>query len=246
MEDPHAPIARYLRERRESSGLTRAALSEAAGISPALIQKIEQGTRVPTLEALTALFDALDVPDVFRNHLVALSLSHRYDEPAPTQLNDLPAADLVLLHSLPHPASVQVYPTFDVLAVNAAWERFFPGLVPGTTLLEWMLLDPISRTVVIEWAKQIHLSVYGFRVMSPGVVPQQRIDELVAACSAAPEWEHLWTTEPQQPHDIDSPVLTLRDPGTGAPTSMSMLNFEFAHPRREWSLITFCPATEEI
>ncbi|MEV6059157.1 helix-turn-helix transcriptional regulator [Nocardia asteroides] len=83
MENPHPPIARYLRERRESAGLTRAALSASAGISPGLIQKIEQGTRTPTLEALTALFDALTVPEVMRDHLISLSITNRYDPVAP-------------------------------------------------------------------------------------------------------------------------------------------------------------------
>ncbi|GEM30093.1 hypothetical protein NN3_11000 [Nocardia neocaledoniensis NBRC 108232] len=114
MEDPHPPIARYLRERRESLGLTRAALSTVAGVSPGLIQKIEQGTRPPTLGALLALCAALQIPEPFRDHLVSLSL--------------------------------QSFPTFDVHAVNHAWTRQFPGLVPGTTLLEWMLLDPVGRT----------------------------------------------------------------------------------------------------
>ncbi|MFE6919571.1 helix-turn-helix domain-containing protein [Nocardia sp. NPDC057663] len=244
MDNPYPPIARYLRERRESAGLTRAALSAAAGISPALIQKIEQGTRTPTLEALTSLFDALEVPDLFRDHLVSLSLADRYDSPPPDIAGDVPAADLVLLNAMPYPASLQIYSTFDIVAANAAWERFFPGLVAGTTLLEWMLLDPRSRTAMLDWKTQVHLCVYGFRVMSPGVAPQRRIDELVAACSQAAEWTEFWTTEPHAPTHLDRPVQRFRHPDTGAPITMIMHALDYTIPRREWSLVVFSPVPD--
>ncbi|MFD3506173.1 helix-turn-helix domain-containing protein [Nocardia sp. NPDC058666] len=246
MENPHPPIARYLRERRESAGLTRATLSAMAGISPGLIQKIEQGTRAPTLEALTALFDALEVPDLFRDHLVALSLSDRYDSPAPATTIEVPAVDRVLLDAIPYPASLQDYSTFDILAANTAWEHYFPGLHPGTTLLEWMLLDPRARTVMIDWDIQVHLCVYGFRVMSPGVVPQRRIDELVAACSQAPEWTRFWTTEPDAPTHLDRPVQRILDPDTGESVTMIMHALEPMIPRRDWALVVFCPSPDEI
>lgn len=239
MEDPHTPIARYLRERRESAGLTRAALSGMAGISPALIQKIEQGTRTPTLEALTGLFDALEVPDLFRSHILMLSISHRYDTPAPSA--EVPASDLLLLDAIPFPASFQVYASYDMLATNAAWDRLFPGLATGTTLLEWMLLDPRSRTSLVDWYEQVHLCVYGFRVMSRGVVPQQRIEALVASCAQAPEWTEFWTTEPAAPSNLDAPVLRIRDPDTGASTRLTMHNLGSTNPRRDWALIVFSP-----
>ncbi|MFD4429026.1 helix-turn-helix domain-containing protein [Nocardia sp. NPDC058497] len=242
MEDPHAPIARFLRERRESAGLTRAALGALAGVSPALIQKIEQGTRAPTLEALTALCDGLAIPDPFRDHLVSLSLSHRYDKPAPVEAA-VPATERKLLDSITHPASLQVFPTFDILAINAAWARQFPGLAPGMTLLEWMLLDPAARSVVMEWERQVHASVFSFRMTSPGLVPQTRIDEIVTSCSRAQEWNRLWTTEPQPPYGIDDPELLVRDIDTGEPTPLALHNLDFTMPRRTWSLVVLVPKT---
>ncbi|MEV0079559.1 helix-turn-helix domain-containing protein [Nocardia neocaledoniensis] len=240
MEDPHPPIARYLRERRESLGLTRTALSAVAGVSPGLIQKIEQGTRPPTLEALLALCAALQIPEPFRDHLVSLSLADRFDKPAPLAL-PVPATDQLLLDSFAHPASLQSFPTFDVHAVNHAWTRQFPGLVPGTTLLEWMLLDPVARTVVVEWERQIHASVYSFRVIGPGLVPKARIEELVASCSRAPEWDRLWTTEPPPPHGIDNPELLVRHVDTGEPTALALHNLDFGLPRRPWALVLMVP-----
>jgi transcriptional regulator with XRE-family HTH domain len=244
VENPHPPIARYLRERRESAGLTRAALSAAAGISPGLIQKIEQGTRTPTIEALNAMFDVLEVPALFRDHLVSLSLADRYDSAPPDPADQVPITDLVLLNAIPYPASLQVYSTFDIVAANAAWERIFPGLTAGTTLLEWMLLDPRAREAMLDWHTQVHLCVYGFRVMSPGVVPQARIDQLVGACSQAPEWAEFWTTEPHAPTHLDRPVQRFKDPETGQPITMIMHALEYTIPRREWSLVVFCPILE--
>ncbi|MFE3543669.1 helix-turn-helix domain-containing protein [Nocardia sp. NPDC059177] len=241
MEDPHASVARYLRERRESAGLTRAALGALAGISPALIQKIEQGTRTPTLEALTSLFDALEVPVPFREHLVSLSLSTRYEALVPIEVPEVPADDLALLGNLAQPACLMVYPTLDVVARNDGWARQFPGLVAGTTLLEWMLLDPIAPSVVLDWERQIHLLVYSFRVTSPGVVAQTRIDELVASCARSPAWPRLWSTEPAIPDNADAPELLLCHADTGEATRMALHNLEFSLPRRPWSLVTVAP-----
>ncbi|MBW0273585.1 hypothetical protein ATM97_26255 [Nocardia sp. MH4] len=239
MENPHPPIARYLRERRESAGLTRAALSAVAGISPALIQKIEQGTRPPTLEALTALFDALTVPDVMRDHLISLAIAARY-ESVPLPL--VRPTDLVLLDGITHPASLQMHPTFDVVATNAAWRQWFPGLEAGASMLEWMLLDPRARTALVDWDTQTHLCVYGFRLMGPGLAPQQRIDEIVETCAQAPEWTKFWTSDPAGAHSLDGPRMYLRDPATGATIAMTVHSLGSSLvPRRDWSLVVYAP-----
>ncbi|MFI5501583.1 helix-turn-helix domain-containing protein [Nocardia asteroides] len=239
MENPHPPIARYLRERRESAGLTRAALSAAAGISPGLIQKIEQGTRTPTLEALTALCEALTVPEVMRDHLISLSVTNRYD---PVSAPLVRTADQVLLDGITHPASLQMHPTFDVVATNAAWRLLFPGLETGISMLEWMLLDPRAKSVLVDWAEQVHLCVYGFRVMGPGLASRQRIDDIVEACAQAPEWTKFWTTDPPAPHSLDDPLMFCRDPLTGATTAMTVHSLGASLiPRREWSLVVYAP-----
>lgn len=241
MEDPNVSISRYLRERRESSGLTRAALGEMAGVSPALIQKIEQGTRTPTLEALTALTDALDVPEMFRDHLVALSVAPRYDS-TPSLVRP---ADQVLIDGITHPASLQLHPVFEVLATNAAWRLLFPGLEAGVSMLEWMLLDPRAKTTLVDWEQQVHLCVYAFRVMGPGLASRAQITEIVNACSQAPEWERFWTTEPRITHGPDGPVTRMRDPRTGATVPMAVHSLGASLvPRRDWSLVVYSPAAD--
>ncbi|MGY0501396.1 helix-turn-helix domain-containing protein [Nocardia sp. FBN12] len=241
MEDPNVSISRYLRERRESSGLTRAALGEVAGISPALIQKIEQGTRAPTLEALTALTDALEVPEMFRDHLVALSVAQRYDS-TPSLVRP---ADQVLLDGITHPASLQLHPVFEVLATNAAWRLLFPGLEAGVSMLEWMLLDPRAKTAMVDWEHQVHMCVYGFRVMGPGLASRAQIADIVGACSRAPEWEKFWTTEPLTAHGPDGPVVHFRDPHTGATVAMAVHSLGAALvPRRDWSLVVYSPVAD--
>ncbi|MFD3702783.1 helix-turn-helix domain-containing protein [Nocardia sp. NPDC058658] len=241
MQDPNVSISRYLRERRESSGLTRAALGERAGISPALIQKIEQGTRTPTLEALTALTAALDVPEIFRDHLISLSVAHRYDS-TPSMVRP---ADQVLIDAITHPASLQLHPVFEVLATNAAWRLLFPGLEAGVSMLEWMLLDPRAKTALVDWEQQVHLCVYSFRVMGPGLATQAQIAEIVETCSRAPEWSKLWTTEPSLTHGPDGPVVHLRDPGTGATIPMTVHSLGASLvPRRDWSLVVYSPTTQ--
>ena len=51
-----------LRALRESSGTSQAALAELAGLSQAAIAMIEQGKRVASMEALSSLGEALNVP----------------------------------------------------------------------------------------------------------------------------------------------------------------------------------------
>ncbi|WP_085995545.1 hypothetical protein [Nocardia testacea] len=49
--------------------MTRAALAKAAALSPGLIQKIEQGSRTTTLDALSALFrGTVRATDPVRSH----------------------------------------------------------------------------------------------------------------------------------------------------------------------------------
>ncbi|WP_054816325.1 helix-turn-helix domain-containing protein [Nocardia arizonensis] len=241
MADPHRTIARYLRERREAGGMTRTALAKAADISPGLIQKIEQGTRTPTLDALATLFDALEVPPTLRDHIIGLTLPSRLDPAQSAESRTVLPADLALLHSIPHPACFQSQPDFDVLAVNAAWTHWFPGCDPGTNIIEWMMLHPAAKRLLPQWRRQTHLMVYAFRIMGPGLVPPERIAAIVRACERAPEWAELWSTE-VAPHDIPRPTVTVRDPDTGEDREMYAGNLKFDFPRRHWWMYSLVPA----
>ncbi|MET8654498.1 helix-turn-helix domain-containing protein [Nocardia aurea] len=237
-------IADYLRERREAAGLTRANLSRRAGLSVGLIQKIEQGSRPATLDALAPLFEVLEVPPPMRDHIIGLSLPPRMNSSLSSDADAVNPADLAVLNGFTYPACFQSQPTFDMLAVNQAWTRWFPGLEPGVNIIEWSMLDPTARRILPQWRRQTHLLVYVLRMMGPGLVPDERIEQIARACAAAPEWEELWSTE-VAPQDIPRPTILINDPDTGRIREMYTSSLKFDFPRRHWWMYTLAPADHE-
>ncbi|MBL1078030.1 helix-turn-helix domain-containing protein [Nocardia sp. 2] len=231
-------IAGYLRERRTATGLTRAELAKRAGVSEALIQKIEQGTRTPTSTALGALFEALEVPVQFREHAATIlqseltKLGSEWGAPEPAELD--------FLNGLAHPACYQAMPEMDVIAANEAYVRAFPGLEPGTNIMVWMLTDPAARVAIGDWEREAHLQVRGFRHMAPGLVAPERIEEISRLCSASPDWDRLWSTD-IPPADIPRRPMRVRDPDSGEWVAMHIQMFRFEVPRRPWWMYALVP-----
>lgn len=62
MPSPTETIGQRLRARRVELGLTLAQVAEQAGLSLPYVSNLERGRGNPTLDALTALAQALDVP----------------------------------------------------------------------------------------------------------------------------------------------------------------------------------------
>lgn len=236
--DTHAGIANYLRERREVAGLSRAELGRRAGVSEALIQKIEQGTRTPTATALAALYEALDVPHQYREHAAAVlqpglaGLAAYHEAPEP--------AELAFLHGLPNPACYQTVPALDVIAANEAYLRWFPGLVVGGNVIEWMLFDPRSRDAISEWDYTAHIMVHGFRYMAAGNTAPERAAEIVATCGQSPDWDRFWHTD-IAPADIPRKPTAMRSPDTGDWVPMYIQLFRYEMPRRPWWMYSVVP-----
>ncbi|MEU0545142.1 helix-turn-helix domain-containing protein [Nocardia sp. NPDC005978] len=239
MADAHLAIASYLREARESAGLTRAELARRAGVSEALIQKLEQGTRPPTPTALGALFDALDVPVQYRDHAAKVlqpELSaHIADEGAPD------AAEMAFLHSLPYPACYQTVPALDVVAANDAYLRVFPGLGPGANVMEWMLLDPRARVALRDWERETRSVVHAFRHMAPGLVEPARIEQLTRLFAEhSPDWDRFRASDIPSDDQPRRPIA-VRSPETGEWVEMTTHVFRFELPRRHWCIYSLVP-----
>lgn len=54
-------IVRLLREERERAGLSMSAVAERAGLSQQMISYVERGLRMPTLDTLLRITDALNL-----------------------------------------------------------------------------------------------------------------------------------------------------------------------------------------
>ncbi|MGW5113052.1 MmyB family transcriptional regulator [Nocardia sp. NPDC004123] len=239
MTAARSEIADYLRSRREAAGLTRAELSRRAGVSEALIQKIEQGTRQPTAVALGALFTALQVPAQVRDHVATLlqpelaSFGTEITPPEPYELD--------FLRAMPHPACFQTMPAVDLVAANDAYLLAFPGLEPGDVIVEWMLLDPRAREVIDDWEREAHFMVYGFRYMASATHSPERLAAIVDRCRAAPEWDRFWSTE-VPPDKVARRPVRVRSPETGEWVSYRMQIFKFELPQRPWWIYSLVPA----
>ncbi|MET9491337.1 helix-turn-helix domain-containing protein [Nocardia sp. NPDC006630] len=239
MVEAHSAIAGFLRVRREAAGLTRAELARRAGVSEALIQKVEQGTRHPTPTALAALFEALDVPMQYREHAANVLQPELTDIPYD---GDIPEqAELDFLSSLPYPACYQTLPGLDLIAANDAYLQAFPGLTPGVNIIAWMLLDPIARHVMGDWEREAHFMVWAFRHMAPGIATPERIEEITLLCREAPDWERFWSTDIPPP-EIRRRPTRVRSLETGEFLRMQVHIFRCELPRRQWWMYTLVPA----
>lgn len=231
-------IADYLRGRREAAGLTRSELAQRAGVSEALIQKIEQGTRQPTATALGALFDALQVPPQVREY-AATKLQPELATFG-TEISPPEPYELDFLESIPYPACYQTMPAVDLVAANQAYLRAFPGLEPGGNIIEWMLLDPRAREVIYDWEREAHFMVYGFRYMGAAIHSPERIAAIAQRCGAAPEWDRFWSTE-VAPETIAGRCTRVRSPETGEWESLHIQVFKFEVPQRPWWIYSLVP-----
>ncbi|MFI6869420.1 helix-turn-helix domain-containing protein [Nocardia sp. NPDC050406] len=242
MVEPREAIAGYLRERREAARLTRAELARKAGVSEALIQKLEQGTRAPTAAALGALFEALDVPSTYREY-AAIVLQPELATTANSGL--VPSqVELDFLNSLPNPACYQTVPALDLVAANEAYTRAFPGLVPGVNIIAWMLLDPRARQVIEGWERETHLIVQSFRHMAPGITEPERIAEITRICEQSPDWQRFWSTD-IPPADIPWRPVRIRplEGGEWMPMHVQLLRCEL--PQRGWWVYSLVPIRDE-
>ncbi|WP_280233854.1 helix-turn-helix domain-containing protein [Nocardia cyriacigeorgica] len=233
-------IGEYVRERRNSLGMTCAELAARARISRVVAEEVESGARQPGSDTLSQLFDALQVPVWLRGHISSLTrpdflpagLGAVPDSPTPDDLADL--------HSLTHPACFQLLPTFDIVAANSAYQRWFPGVDAGTNILEWMFLNPVAKTVLPEWAGEARLLVNAFRVLAPGLADDKRIAEIIDSCGNAPEWEQMWAAT-LRPEELHRDRVLVLDPVNRRPRGLIARIYAPEFPLRPWLLYRLVP-----
>lgn len=151
-----------------------------------------------------------------------------------------PSADeLADLQSLTHPAVYQTPATFDVIAANTAFQRWFPGTRPGANLLEWMLLEPAAKRVFPEWFTDARRLVAVFWALTREGADQQRVAEIVANCERAPEWNELWAAIAAD--DIGTTRIVVRDPVTRRVRTLIPRFYSPEFPARPWWLCRLVP-----
>ncbi|AYF76571.1 XRE family transcriptional regulator [Nocardia yunnanensis] len=219
----------YIRQRREDAWLTRTELARKANLSVSLIEKIELGTRPPTLHSLQILFDQLDVSPMYRKHILDLGLPGLFGSPPATAAPG--ADDLADLAALADPASFYTLPLFTIVAANAAHQRTFPGLGPGMSFVEWLFVEPLARKVIVEWRKEAHRCLHSIRQLAPNIATDTQVSGLVRRCHTAAEWDELWNSKPR--NDFDGRIF-VRDLNSRQTKRLRVRIYSPEYPQRAW------------
>ncbi|WP_433717280.1 helix-turn-helix domain-containing protein (plasmid) [Nocardia sp. CA-084685] len=244
-------LGRTLRQCRERASISRDRLAPKALITASTLEKWEAGERLPMLDKIKYWFDALDANDWYREKVLSLSqpaLFELQQELAGSVRQVAPStAELRQLELLPFPACYRRLPTYDVIAANTAFRRAFRGFAPASpaaarpaNFIEWMLLSPLSRTIVRDWARHTHVMVNALQVLSPAVVPTDDLDTLVGSFRRSAEFHDMWLTDVTN-DDIHNNDMTILDQ-THNQWVPYLTNSYRAGPRSSWELFTLTPS----
>ncbi len=245
-----AMLGKTMRQCRERANISRDKLAPKSFLTASTLEKWESGERLPTLDKLKHWFDALPANDFYREKILSLSQPALFElqlELASGMRRIAPStAELRQLELLPAPACYRRLPTHDIIAANAAFRRALPGLVPApptaarpANLIEWMLISPVARKVIRDWYRVTHVMVNQLQVLSPGVVPPDHLDALVASCSRASEFHAMWMTDATV-EDVNNTEFTFLDPTRTRWMSHITTTYRPA-PRGTWELLILSP-----
>ncbi|WP_107661060.1 helix-turn-helix domain-containing protein [Nocardia suismassiliense] len=243
-------LGQTMRQCRERSNISRDKLAPRAYVTSSTLEKWETGERMPTLDKLKFWFASLNANDWYRERIISLSQPALFELQmhlgAGARLPEPSVSELRHLELLPFPACYRRLPTYDLMAANAAFRRQFPGLAPAspaaarpTNIIEWMMLSRLSRQITQEWARHAHVMVNALQVLSPGVVPQDYLDAVVASCSRAGEFQKMWDTDVSS-DDIHDTDLTMLHPSRTRWVSYIASSYRSA-PRSNWDLLMLTP-----
>ncbi|MBL1075663.1 helix-turn-helix domain-containing protein [Nocardia sp. 2] len=226
----------FIRQRRTTANLTRPQLAWLANLSVPYLTKIEAGAN-PSRRVVESLSSALQLNR--GEHEYALTLA---DGPAPRVEPDHPTeADLAYLQLLPKPAAY-LSAAFDILAANAAHQHTFPQLEPGANALEWLFLNPISRTVLVDWMGEAQNAVSLFRLQLARHRDDDRALEVIEKCLESPDFSLIWRSDSVS-GDLGNPTKLVRDPQTLAIREMHV-NIWRAPGLQSWSM-TLCAIIDQ-
>ncbi|MFJ4656222.1 helix-turn-helix domain-containing protein [Nocardia sp. NPDC088792] len=236
-------LAVFVRSRRDTLGMTQAQLAGKTGWSKSAIEKVEAGTLTPGLEFAGALFDALMVPYIYRERVVAALYPGALDRIL-GQVSGRPDADaLADLEDLPYPAAYIALPEGEVLGANTAWAEAFPGPKGTSNMFDYLFTEPTATDVLVDWELITHGFTYGLRMMGPISVPQNVIDGIVERCQVHPDFERIYNTDPPAATTLQ-PVLRIRTPGTGEIRNLRIKIDKPHLPHSPWVTYRLVPVRE--
>jgi transcriptional regulator with XRE-family HTH domain len=165
--------------RRRTPGLRREEVAQLCGVSPTWYTWIEQGRQVSaSADALARIAVALQLSRAERAYLFELAGERDPAEPAPAAA-DAPATLIATVAHLDTPAYV-LDRQWNALAWNTPAAELFVGWLDGLAdsasdareaapernLLRFTFLEPLARTLIVDWETRARRLVAEFRADS--------------------------------------------------------------------------------
>lgn len=208
--------------RRRTPGLRREEVALLAGVSVTYYTYLEQGRQThPSQQVLDALARALLMNNAEREHLYALADRDRPPAAAAPMLEQLsPGVEELVRRLDPFPTYV-VGRRFDLLASNRAANALFTDwpakAASERNQLLFVFTDPDSRQVYVDWEREAHALLAGFRAAAARHRNDQRFAELIEKLHAHSSEVREWWPR----HEVTaatSGVKRLRHPALGEVT----------------------------
>ncbi|WP_216901430.1 helix-turn-helix domain-containing protein [Nocardia alni] len=198
--DDYLPVGTVLQRLRRSADIRLESLAEEAHLSTSLLRKIESGHRPATRQTIATLAPILHLSPTEQRQLLVLADPYPLGRGSRTGPARTPnARELGVLDSSPFPACYMQAAGLDgtlhvIVATNAPFDVFFPGLEPSVSVLEYELLNPTARDVFVRWEQDAHHLVHECRTQLAGFVREDRIEELKNTLRANPDFDGMWDT----------------------------------------------------
>jgi len=154
---------------RRVPGLRKEELAVLAGLSPDHYSRLEQGRQhTVTNEVLEALSRALQLDDIERAHLRDLAAPSSKRRWAAPEIRQRPEPGMLrLLTALDHLPVLLLGRRSHVLARNGLLTEILGApMLPGSSFVRWLFLDPDARVRITNWADFAAASVGALRYES--------------------------------------------------------------------------------
>ncbi|MGY0497131.1 helix-turn-helix domain-containing protein [Nocardia sp. FBN12] len=236
----------YLKELRDSMGLSRKEVARISGIKPDTLGKIEQGALPLSFANFGAIADALRIPARHRIELTRRAWPQLFaDAGQDTLPAEILPADQAQLELMEMPAAVFDGSSWDVIALNGHARRLAPGLDAGMNGVVWLFNDPVARRVMVNWHRNTHMAVSYLLDNAPEWENADTFAAIAAACEHDPQWSAM-LTNPVAPPRSAAETISMRDPSTGVVTDYHQRYYRpEAATRLHWRLGILTPAVTD-
>lgn len=221
----------YIRQRRTTANLTRPQLAWLASLSVPYLTKIEGGAN-PSRRVIESLGTALKLPHAEFEYALVLA-----EGPLPRIDADHPTpVDLEYLELMNPKIGAYISGLWDVIAVNAAHRATFLELEEGTNYLEWMIFNPISRTIMVNWEAEARQTASRFRMALAREGESARGREILHKCLTDSDFAIMWRSDAVAVERVDRTKL-VRDPRTLAITELRINMWRTQSSLQSWLLV---------